>query len=173
MKKLVLSLFAAFACVSAVNAEGTAQSVNTMQVVVPQVLSVTAVPSYQAVYLTADDLNGSKPLENMVYNIKSNATYNVKTEYASTIAFTNAPGAAEQTASHTAFRNAVKFARSTDNLWYDLGQLEVLSPFNENNNVHTVFAGKEYTYMAKVDNLGFNAAPGVYTITLTVTATQP
>lgn len=173
MKKIIMAASALLLMAGAAKAEGNATSTNTMQLVVPQILSVTAVPNYQAVYLTETDLNGSKSLQDMVYVIKSNATFNVKTNYASSATYLNNPSPTEKAASLAAFKSAMKFARSTDNLWYDLNLLETLSPFHEDGNTHTSSTGMTYTYHAKLDNLGFNAAPGTYTVTMTVTVTQP
>jgi hypothetical protein len=184
MKKIIMTAALAIAAIGSVSAASNT-SVNTMQIGVPQILSVVAVPSYQYMALSDGDLVGTRELGSMQYTIRSNARYYVTTEYASTASFTNSPSPAEQVSSLANFDNHMQFARSVDQngnpdgTFYTLALLKTLDPFTEPTGAPAVtypatsHAGTGYAYNAKVVNLGMTSAPGTYTATLTVTVTQP
>ena len=174
MKKIITTAALALASFGAF-ASGTNTSTNTMNVFVPQVLSVVAVPTAQSVTLAASSLDGASitPLTDMVYTVKSNATYNMSVDYTCTLTPTNAPSAAEQTASVNAFKNAIQFSIDNGANWFNGTQLDAVTPFNQNNTAHTSFAGTVVTLKGQVKNLGMNAVPGKYSNVITVTVTQP
>jgi hypothetical protein len=174
MKKIIMTAALALASFGAF-AAGTSTSNNTMNVFVPQVLSVVAVPTAQSLYLPASSLNSATTtaLTDMVYTVKSNATYNMSVDYVLTITPTNNPSTAELTASATAFKNAIQFRLNGAGSWYSGTQLDAVAPFNVNNQPHTDFDGNDVTLNAQVANLGMNAVPGKYSNVITVTVTQP
>lgn len=174
MKKIITTAALALASFGAF-ASGTSTSTNTMNVFVPQVLSVVAVPTAQNVYLAASSLNGSSvtPLTDMVYTIKSNATYNMHIDYSCTLTPTNTSTTGEIASSTAAFMNAIQFRVGGAGSWTSGTVLASVTPFDVNNNAHTDFDGTNFTLNAQVANLGMDAIPGKYSNVLTVTVTQP
>lgn len=183
MKKIFMTAALAIAAFAGVNA-ATATATNTMRVIVPQVLSVTAVPSAQNLYLSSADLNGGTKefASPTVWTIKSNATYNVFASCAVTLTPLNSPLQAEQDLSVAAFKNAMQVNLLSDPAsgapsagFYSLAQIEAanMNPLTQNNMPHTDADGHTFTVNAKVVGAGMNMVPGTYVTTITVTATQP
>lgn len=165
----------AIAAFAGANAANPASATNTMRVIVPQVLSVTANPASQNHYMTAAGMFQEETMDDVLFTIKSNATYNAVTTYSHQITYLNDPVQADRVASEEAFRNNLKYKRTTDNLEYSLGFLEdhANHPFNELNQPFTPFDGTTYSYKSRLVGMGFEAAPGTYVAVLTVTVTQP
>jgi len=174
MKKIITT--AAFALASfGAFAAGTSTSNNTMNVFVPQVLSVVAVPTAQNVYLAASSLDGATntDLTDMVYTVKSNATYSMYLDYTCQLTATNSPSAAEQTASVNAFKSAIRFSIDNGASWFTGTQMDAALPFNQGGIPATSFDGTVVTLKGQVHNLGMNAVPGKYSNVITITVTQP
>lgn len=177
MKKLILTAAVAIAAIANVNAEGNATSTNTMQIVVPQILSITAVPNYQAVYLTESDMSGTgeKTLTPVQYNIKSNAAWHVSATFATSATYLNNPSTGQQTSSMQKFMDNMSFSYD-GSTWANLTSIGTSSftlPGGTSNFDHTAPTGQPFTLNAKLASMGFDALPGTYTTTLTVTVTQP
>ena len=182
MKKILLSAAVVLAAFSAANAL-SANVVNTHTITVPQVLSITTVPaspSDQATTLTVGQLANGRDLPSVNYNIKSNGYFNVDEDFSFSMTATSPTPDAGLNNSINAFAAAYGTSSVDGGPYYALTPVTGGAPGTLSGHVTaltgvapTSTSGLPLSLYSHINALNYDAVPGVYSVALTVTVTQP